>query len=42
MVPDFHSIAILFAMIVLSVSVTLVTLYLMKLIREKHSRRKYR
>jgi len=24
------------------VSVTLVTLYLMKLIREKHSRRKYR
>jgi hypothetical protein len=41
-VLDLDSVGILLALIVVSVAVTLVILYLMKFIREKHSRRKYR
>jgi Tfp pilus assembly protein PilV len=41
-VPDLDSLGVLLALIVISVGVTMVILYLMKLIREKYSRRKYR
>jgi hypothetical protein len=42
MVFDLDSAGILLSMIVISVGGTMAILYLMRLIREKHSRRKYR